>query len=85
MEKTLNPNAPVMEDERDQVDEGFFAGEDPRAMTKNGVFAGRNVQYGHQRSVGDDGRLLSRKERKVREESVGDRRGKKHFKGRGKK
>ena len=67
VERTLNPNAPVLEDDRDQVDEGFFAGEGPRAMTKNGVFGGRNVQYGFQRSVGDDGRVLSRKERKLNE------------------
>lgn len=82
VERTLNPNAPVLEDDRDQVDEGFFAGEGPRAMTKNGVFGGRNVQYGFQRSVGDDGRVLSRKERKLNEDERG---GKKHFKGRGKK
>jgi large subunit GTPase 1 len=80
MERRLNPNAPVLEDDRDQVDEGFFGGEGPRAMTKSGVFGGRNVQYGFQRSVGDDGRILSRKERKLNE---GETRGKKHFKGRG--
>ena len=74
-----------MEDERDQVDEHFFTYEGPRAMTKHGVFAGRNMQYGYQRTVGDDGQLLSRKEKKLRELEGGEGCGKKHFKGKGKK
>ena len=82
VEKTLNPNAPALEDDREQVDEGFFAEEGPRAMTKNGVFGGRNMQYGFQRSVGNDGRVLSRNDRTLNE---GEGRGKKHFKGRGEK
>jgi large subunit GTPase 1 len=84
-EKSLNPHAPTLENEMKQVDERFFGGEGPRAMTRNGVFGGRNMQYGFQRSVADDGRVLSRKERKLKEEMNGDGRGKKHFKGRGKK
>lgn len=79
-EKTLNPNAPGMEDEKEAVDEGFFREEVPRARTRNGVFQGRNTQYGFQRSVGDDGRALSR-----RDDSGESKPGKKHFKGRGKK
>ena len=82
MEKTLNPHAPVVKDDREEVDEGFFGGDGPRVMTKNGVFAGRNMQYGFQKSVGDNGRVLNARERRSREE-VGGR--KKHFKGRGKK
>jgi large subunit GTPase 1 len=84
VEKQLNPNAPALPDGKEQIDEGFFADDTPRAMTRNGVFAGRNLQYGFQKSVGDDGRILSRKEPKLREMS-GEGSGKKHFKGRGKK
>jgi large subunit GTPase 1 len=86
IEKTLNPNAPVLEDEREVIDENFFHEEEPRAMTKNGVFQGRSTQYGFQRSVGDDGRMLTRKERTLNEDVAGNMKpGKKHFKGRGKK
>jgi large subunit GTPase 1 len=83
VERTSNPHAPAMEDDKAQLDDGFFAGQEARAMTKNGLFGGRNMQYGFQRSVGDDGKVLSRKERKLQggEEGIG----KKHFKGRGKK
>ena len=84
-EKTLNPNAPGIKDEREAVDERFFHEEVPRAMTRHGAFAGRNMQYGFQRSVRDDGQVLSRKERSLNEEGVGTNSGKKHFKGRGKK
>jgi large subunit GTPase 1 len=85
--KSLNPNAPSMVDDRAEMDERFFREDGPKAMTRNGVFGGRNLQYGFQKSVSDDGRVLTRKERKLREEmGVGpDARGKKHFKGRGKK
>jgi large subunit GTPase 1 len=83
--KTLNPNAPKMEDGRDDVDDGFFRESAPRAMTREGVFIGRNTQYGFQKSVGNDGRVLSRKERKVKGDSLEEGHGKKHFKGRGKK
>lgn len=83
-EKPLNPNAPVLDDDRETVDEGFFHDDVPRAMTRNGVFQGRNTQYGFQRSVADDGRVLTRKERKAGE-TGGGQSGKKHFKGRGKK
>jgi hypothetical protein len=62
-----------------------LAGDEPKAMTRNGLFAGRNMQYGFQRSVAGDGRMLSRKERKMREEAGGAALGKKYFKGRGKK
>ena len=85
VEKTLNPNAPGMENESQAVDEGFFREEAPRGMTRDGVFGGRNIQYGFQRMVGDDGHVLSRKERKANEEGVGAKSEKKHFKGRGKK
>lgn len=84
VERSLNPHAPTMDDDKAQVDEGFFAGEEPRARTRNGVFAGRNMQYGFQKSVADDGRMLTRKERKLKDE-MGDAPSKKHFKGRGKK
>lgn len=85
VERSLNPHAPAVDDEREQLDKGFFAEEAPRAMTRNGVFGGRNVQYEFQRSVGDDGRVLSRKERKLSEEMGNEGQRKKHFKGRGKK
>lgn len=83
--KSLNPNAPTLKDEKTQLDDGFFGGDGPRAMTRDGVFGGRNVQYGFQKSVSDDGRVLSRKERKVRDDMGVEGRGKKHFKGRGQK
>jgi large subunit GTPase 1 len=83
--KTLNPNAPAVVDERRKLDDGFFGGDGPRAMTKGGEFGGRNMQYGFQKSVADDGHVLTRKERKLREEMGMEPRGKKHFKGRGKK
>jgi large subunit GTPase 1 len=79
-EKTLNPNAPVVEEEHASIDDGFFRDEMPRAMTKGGVFQGRNMQYGFQRSVGDDGRVL----RGYGGAGEGAP-GKKHFKGRGRK
>src|SRR5579859_2990510 len=79
--KTLNPNAPSVQDDRAEVDEGFFRGDGPRAMTKGGVYGGRNMQYGFQKSVGDDGHVLSRKERRQREDLGMEGRGKKHFKG----
>ena len=85
VERRLNPNAPAMENDKAQLDEGFFAGDESRARTRNGLFAGRNMQYGFQRSVSGDGRKLSRKERKMKEEASGAALGKKHFKGRGKK
>jgi len=85
VERRLNPNAPVMENDKAQVDEGFFAGEEPKARTRNGLFAGRNMRYRFQRSVADDGRMLSRKQVKIREEADAAALGKKHFKGRGKK
>ena len=85
VERPLNPHAPAMENDNALVDEGFFNGEESRARTRDGVFSGRNMQYGFQRSVGDDGRMLSRKERKLREQADGAAIGKKHFKGRGKK
>lgn len=85
VERPINPNAPVIEDDREQVDKGFFGGEELRAMTRDGVFSGRNTQYGFQRSVGDDGRLLSRKEQRLSHGTTSEAHGKKHFKGRGKK
>lgn len=84
IERNLNPNAPVIGNEQDEIDDGFFAREGPKAMTKSGVFAGRNMQYGFQRRVANDGRVLSRRERKEVESGI-EERGKKHFKGRGKK
>jgi large subunit GTPase 1 len=84
MFKPLNPNAPAVADHRAEVDDGFFKEGGVRARTKEGVFPGRNMQYGHQKAVGDNGAMLSRKERKLREE-MAQGRGKKHFKGRGKK
>lgn len=83
--KSLNPNAPTVTDDRAEMDHRFFRDDVPRAMTRDGVFGGRNLQYGFQKSVGDDGRVLTRKERKVREDMGLETRGKKHFKGRGKK
>lgn len=83
--KPLNPNAPVIADHRAEVDDGFFKEGGVKARTKGGVYPGRNMQYGHQKAVGEDGKMLSRKERKLREEASGETRGKKHFKGRGKK
>jgi hypothetical protein len=79
-EKTLNPNAPVVEDEHAGIDDGFFRDEMPRAMTKGGVFQGRDMRYGFQRSVGDDGRVL-----RGDGGAEGGAPAKKHFKGRGKK
>jgi large subunit GTPase 1 len=85
VERPLNPHAPAIEDEREQIDKGFFEEEAPRAMTRNGVFGGRSLQYGFQRSISDDGRVLSPRERMLREEMDSEGQGKKHFKGRGKK
>jgi large subunit GTPase 1 len=85
--KSLNPNAPAVADEKAEVDERFFREDVPRAMTRSGVFMGRNTQYDFQKSVSDDGRVLTRKERKLRDE-IGlapETKGKKHFKGRGKR
>jgi hypothetical protein len=83
--KELNPNAPTMPNEQSEIDQGFFKDDDPRARTKNGVFAGRNMQYDFQKRVGDDGRILNSQEKKSRQDSVsGQKAGKKHFKGRGK-
>jgi hypothetical protein len=67
-----------VEDEYAGVDEGFFRDEMPRAMTKGGGFEGRDVRYGFQRSVGDDGRVL-RGDGGLSEEKLA----KKHFKGQG--
>jgi len=85
VKKTLNPNAPVIEDEKQEIDDNFFSGDGPRAMTRDGVFGGRNLQYGFQRAVGDDGRVLSGQEQGLRDEANGAVRSKKHFKGRGRK
>jgi hypothetical protein len=74
-----------MENDKAKLDEGFFAGDESKARTRNGLFAGRNMQYGFQRSLSGDGRMLSQKERNTREETSGAALGKKHFKGRDKK
>ena len=34
-----------MPNEQLEIDQGFFKDDDPRARTKNGVFAGRNMLY----------------------------------------
>jgi large subunit GTPase 1 len=78
IEKSFNPHARAVEDETERMDEGFFVEQNPRAMTKAGVFGGRNKQYTFQRSVGDDGRVLSAGDK---DKMNGIPAGKKHFKG----